>query len=225
MKRAPSKISASMMCADLIHLPETLSAFENQKIDYLHIDVMDGVFVPNIGIGVDYIRSLREATDIPLDIHLMVTRPEDKFDWFGIRESDCVTIHFESTTQVQRAIERLRPYGCKVLLAINPATPLCNVEEVLDCIDGVNLLMVNPGFAGQKMVQSCMKKAERLRQILDDSGARDKIMEVDGNITFDSAKALREIGADMFVAGTSSIFTGDISDMENRIIKLRNAIK
>lgn len=157
------KISASMMCSKLIDLKETIQVFEQEKIDYLHIDIMDGEFVPNFGLGVDYIKGLRELTDIPLDLHLMIKNPEYKLQWLGIKSSDIVSIHYESTYQVQRALDWLQPYGCKRFLAINPATPIYNLEEVLDYIDGINLLTVNPGFAGQKIVPSTLKKAHKLQ--------------------------------------------------------------
>ena len=161
-----SQISASMMCSNLVDLQATIDVFEKEKVEYLHIDVMDGEFVPNFGLGVDYIRGLRELTSIPLDLHLMIKDPEYKLPWIGIHKEDIVTIHYESTFQVQRALDYLVPYGCKRFLAINPATPVGQIEEVLDYIDGVNLLMVNPGFAGQKIVPSTLRKAEKLQKFL-----------------------------------------------------------
>lgn len=154
-----------MMCSNLVDLQVTIDVFEKEKVEYLHIDVMDGEFVPNFGLGVDYIRGLRELTSIPLDLHLMIKDPEYKLPWIGIHKEDIVTIHYESTFQVQRALDYLVPYGCKRFLAINPATPIGQIEEVLDYIDGVNLLMVNPGFAGQKIVPSTLRKAEKLAEI------------------------------------------------------------
>jgi len=217
-------ISASMMCADLVNLKETLRIFEEEKVDYLHIDVMDGAFVPNFGLGVDYIRSLRELTKIPLDIHLMVRDPEYKLQWIGIQKDDVVSIHYESTFQVQRALDWLEPFGCKKFLAINPATPIYAIEEVLDYIDGVNLLMVNPGFAGQKIVESTLKKAAKLQQFLVEHGKEDLIFEADGNITLEHAKQLREIGADMFVAGTSSVFKGSLETYRESVKQLKEII-
>ena len=217
-------ISASMMCADLVNLKETLRIFEEEKVDYLHIDVMDGAFVPNFGLGVDYIRSLRELTKIPLDIHLMVRDPEYKLQWIGIQKDDIVSIHYESTFQVQRALDWLEPFGCKKFLAINPATPIYAIEEVLDYIDGVNLLMVNPGFAGQKIVESTLKKAAKLQQFLVEHGKEDLIFEADGNVTLEHAKQLREIGADMFVAGTSSVFKGSLETYRESVKQLKEII-
>lgn len=220
-----SMISASMMCSNLLELKETISIFEKQKVDYLHIDVMDGEFVPNFGLGVDYIRGLRELTTIPLDLHLMVKSPEYKIQWIGIKETDIVSIHYESTFQVQRTLDWLTPFKCKKFIAINPATPPYSIEEVLDYIDGVNILMVNPGFSGQKMVSSTIKKVEKTRLMLEEAGKTNIVIEVDGNITFERAKELKAMGASMFVAGTSSIFRGSLIDYQDNIIQLKKSIE
>ena len=214
-----------MMCSELPDLKETIRIFEENGIDRLHIDVMDGIFVPNFGLGVDYIRGLRKLTSIPLDLHLMITEPEYKFQRIGIKPSDMVTVHYESTTQIQRAIDYLKDYGCKVFIAINPATPVVMVEEILDFIDGINLLMVNPGFAGQKMVPSTMKKAEKLQKFLAEMEKSDLEVEVDGNITPENARKLSALGADIFVAGSSSIFRGDLSGYADNIRILRERIE
>lgn len=218
------KISASMMCSDLINLKETLSIFQAQGVEYLHIDMMDGAFVPNFGLGVDYIRGLRRLSDIPLDLHLMIQNPEYKIQWIGIKPTDIVSIHYESSFQVQRVLDWLTPFGCKKFLAINPATPVNALEEVLEYIDGINLLMVNPGFAGQQIVPSTIRKAEKVVQLLEAEKANHITLEVDGNITFQNAKILRDIGADLFVAGTSSIFDGGIENYSSNIQTLRKQI-
>lgn len=218
------KISASMMCADLVNLKDTIKLFEAEQVEYLHIDVMDGEFVPNFGLGVDYIRALRELTDIPLDLHLMIRNPEYKLQWIGIKDKDIVSIHYESTYQVQRVLDWLLPFGCKRFLAINPATPIYVLEEVLDYIDGINLLMVNPGFAGQKIVPSTLKKAEKLVKFLETSKRNDIIIEVDGNISLENAKRLHDIGADVFVCGSSSLFKGNVREYRDNITRLREAL-
>ena len=220
-----SEISASMMCSDLIDLKETIRIFEEEGIEYLHIDMMDGTFVPNFGLGVDYVRGLRNLTDIPLDLHLMIKDPEYKYQWIGIKSTDTVSIHYESTFQVQRALDYLEPFGCKRFLAINPATPVSALEEVLEYIDGINLLMVNPGFAGQKIVPSTMRKAQKVVDLLKRDGREDIIIEVDGNITPENGKKLREIGASRFVAGTSAIFKGNLNEYTGNIEVFRNFIK
>ncbi len=218
------KISASMMCSNLVDLKETLRIFEEEGVEYLHIDMMDGTFVPNFGLGVDYIRGLRELTSIPLDMHLMIKDPEYKFQWIGIKETDVVSIHYESTFQVQRALDYLQPFGCKRFLAINPATPVYVLEEVMDYIDGINLLMVNPGFAGQKIVPSTLKKAEKVIQLLYDMHHENITVEVDGNITYENAAILKNLGAELFVAGSSSLFKGKVSQYRNNIIRLREVL-
>lgn len=218
------EISASMMCSDLVNLKETIEIFEQEGVERLHIDVMDGIFVPNFGLGVDYIRGLRSLTGIPLDLHLMIKEPEYKLQWIGIEPTDMVSIHYESSFQVQRVLDWLATYGCKRFLAINPATPINSLEEVLDYIDGINVLMVNPGFAGQKIVPSTMRKAAKIAELLRREGREDIIMEVDGNITPANARKLRDVGASIFVAGTSSIFKGDISKYRDNIEELRRAI-
>lgn len=214
-----------MMCSDLIDLKETLKVFEEEGVEYLHIDMMDGTFVPNFGLGVDYIRGLRKLTNIPLDLHLMIKDPEYKFQWIGIKETDIVSIHYESTFQVQRALDYLKPYGCKRFLAINPATPVYVLEEVLDYIDGINLLMVNPGHAGQKIVPSTIKKAQRVVDFLRSEGREDIAIEVDGNITPENGRKLKDIGAGIFVCGTSAIFKGDVKKYKENIEVFRNSVK
>jgi len=222
---ARGKISASMMCSDLINLKETIQIFEEQDVEYLHIDMMDGTFVPNFGLGVDYIRGIRKLTNIPLDIHLMIKNPEYKLQWIGIQQTDIVSVHYESSFQVQRVLDWLEPFGCKRFLAINPATPIYVLEEVLEYIDGINLLMVNPGFAGQKIIPSTMKKARKVFELLERYGKENIVVEVDGNITPENGRKLREMGAGIFVAGTSAIFKGNINDYTDNIKLFREQIQ
>lgn len=219
-----SEISASMMCSDLIDLKETIKVFEEEGIEHLHIDMMDGNFVPNFGLGVDYVRGLRKLTSIPLDLHLMIKDPEYKLQWIGIQKTDIVSIHYESSFLVQRVLDWLVPFGCKRFLAINPATPVNSLEEVLDYIDGINLLMVNPGFAGQKIVPSTMRKAQKVVELLKREHREDITIEVDGNITPENASKLKGIGANIFVAGTSAIFKGNVAEFKQNIKTFRQAI-
>ncbi len=195
-----------MMCADIARLPAVLADFERGGIEYLHIDVMDGSFVPNFTLGTDYCKALKSLTAIPLDIHMMVNEPESKLDWFPIGEGDYVSVHAESTKHLQKALATIRAKGGKPMVAVNPATPLCLLEHVLDDIDGVLLMTVNPGFAGQRLVESTLKKITQLREWLDNSGYAHIEIEVDGNVSFENAKRMRDAGANIFVAGTSSVF-------------------
>lgn len=224
-RRSKGKISISMMCADLLHLREDIALFEEEQIEYLHIDVMDGIFVPNLGLGIDYIKSLRELTDIPLDIHLMVSQPEQKLGWLGLEPRDSVTIHYESTPDVQRTLAKAKEYGCTVMLALNPGTPIVLAEELLDSADGITLLTVNPGFAGQKIVPSSFRKMEKLSKWLEENCHGQMHVQVDGNISFENARRLRALGADIFVAGSSSVFLKRKNDvMKENIQKLRDAV-
>lgn len=193
----------SMMCVAPDRVAETVRIFEEEKIDALHIDVMDGSFVPNYALGTDYCRHLKKLTDIPLDFHLMIDRPEDKLSWFPIEEGDFVSIHAESTHHLQRAIDRANALGAKTIAAINPATPIAMVEEVMDCIYAVLVMTVNPGYAGQKIIPSTIKKIAALRKMLDETGHSHVRIQVDGNISYANLPAVREAGGDMYVVGSS----------------------
>lgn len=216
------QISASLMCLKLKDLEKDIHILEQEGVEYLHIDVMDGDFVPNFGLGIDYINGIREMTNIPLDFHMMVTKPEDKLEWLKLRPKDHISIHYESTIHVQRTLVKAKAYGCKVFLAINPGTPIYSVEEVLDYIDGITVLTVNPGFAGQRIVKSCIPKVKKLEKFLVETGYPELTIEVDGNISFENGKKLRELGADLFVAGSSSIFNGD--NLVDNIRKYRECL-
>ena len=218
-----SKIAPSMMCADIMNMKQVLTSFENEGIEYLHIDIMDGQFVPNFTLGTDYCKILKKNTSIPLDIHMMVEDPETKIDWFPIGEGDYVSIHVESTRHLQRVLAQIRAKGAKPMAAINPATPITVLEHVLDDIDGVLVMTVNPGFAGQKLVPATLKKITELREYLDEKGYPQIEIEVDGNVSFENAIKMRAAGADIFVAGTSSVFKTEFS-LEEGIRKLREVL-
>ncbi|MBQ8944937.1 MAG: ribulose-phosphate 3-epimerase [Clostridia bacterium] len=219
-----NKICPSMMCADIFDLKNIVFVFEKTNIDYLHIDIMDGCFVPNYTLGTDYCRMLKEHTGIPLDIHLMINEPENKIDWFPIEKKDYVSVHCESTNHLQRALSRIKEKGAKAMVALNPATPLCAVENVLDDIDAVLIMTVNPGYAGQKLIPSTLKKIKSAREFLDSRGYKDIEIEVDGNVSFENAVKMKNAGANMFVVGSSGIFKKEYS-LEEGIERFRMAVK
>lgn len=202
----PGKISPSMMCAPLHELSTYLSKFEQADIEYLHMDVMDGRFVPNFMLGTDFIKQVRKLSRIPLDIHLMIEKPEEKLDWFDIQAGEYVSFHIEATDHAQRLCESIRKKGAKAMLALNPSTALCTLEDLLPDLDAVLIMTVNPGFAGQKLIPQTLDKIARLKEWLDKKSYPNIEIEVDGNTSQENAKKMRAAGADIFVAGTAGLF-------------------
>lgn len=217
------KISPSIMCADIFLLEKYIKEFEKNDIDLIHIDIMDGTFVPNYTLGTDFVKSLKTKTSISLDIHFMIDNPERKIEWFEFGENDYVSVHYEATRHLNKAIASIKNRGAKAMVAINPATPINALEAVLDDIDAILVMTVNPGFSGQKMVTSTLKKIKQLREYLDTNGYSHIEIEVDGNVSFENAKLMSYAGANIFVAGTSSIFNTDASIAEN-INKLKSIL-
>jgi ribulose-phosphate 3-epimerase len=157
-------------------------------------------------LGTETIRQFRRASSIPLDIHLMIEAPGEKLEWFEPQPGDYISVHAETTRHLQRVLAKVRALGAKPMAAINPATPLSAIEEVLCDVDAVLVMTVNPGYAGQKLVPQTLEKIRRLRTILDDRGLDNVEIEVDGNVTPENALKMREAGANLFVAGTSLLF-------------------
>jgi len=160
------KISPSVMCADFFDLKNCIRQFEESKIDMLHVDIMDGSFVPNYTLGTDFVKILKANTAIPLDIHLMVENPESKLDWFQLSADDYVAVHCESTPHIHKAVAAVKNKGCRALAALNPGTPICALENITDDIDGVLVMTVDPGFAGQKLIPPLLKKSKSFVNIL-----------------------------------------------------------
>lgn len=218
------KIAPSLMCCDFFNLKEQIETFEKTDIELLHIDVMDGQFVPNIQLGTDLVKQIKSKTKIPIDYHLMVEKPEIVLNYFdSIGEGDYVSIHYESTYHVQRVLAQIKSKGAKALIALNPATPICCIENVLDDIDGVLLMTVNPGYAGQKLIPQGLKKIADLKKYLKDHGKEDVEIEVDGNVSFENAKLMSKAGANIFVSGSSSVFKNGMR-LEETIALMRECI-
>ena len=213
-----------MMCADIFSLGETLDIFEKNGVSYLHIDIMDGEFVPNFTLGTDYCRIMKKATSIPLDIHLMVNDPEKKLSWFEFGEGDMVSVHFESTKHPYLALQMIRARGAKAFLAINPGTAASVILPMLSVMDGVLVMTVNPGFAGQKLAESTLFKISEVRELAEKAGREDLLIETDGNISFENAVRMSRAGADIFVAGTSSVFRKDMT-LEDGLKKLQECVE
>ena len=205
------KISASIMCADMLNLKRELDALVKAGVEMFHIDIMDGEFVPNFTLGVELIKTLKREYKIPLDLHLMITRPDLKLGYFPISQGDYVSIHAESTPHIQRTLTAIKALGAKPILALNPATPTDTVFEVADDIDAVLVMTVNPGYAGQKIIPQTIEKIGRLRKELDKRGYFDTEIEADGNVSYENAVKLKQNGANILVCGSSSLFDGMMS--------------
>ena len=212
-----------MMCVDFGKIQETLDAFAQAGVEYLHVDIMDGEFVPNFTLGVDFCQKMRKMSKIPLDIHLMITKPENKLEWFAPQPGEYASVHWESTVHMQRTLSKIKSFGAKTMVALNPATPITVIEEVLDDLDAVLLMTVNPGYAGQKLVPASIDKIRRMRKFLDEKGYSHVQIEVDGNVSFENAVKMRAAGADIFVGGSSSVFSKE-DTIENNIRALRTAL-
>ena len=200
------KLSASLMCADLLNLEDAIKELEKAGIDYLHIDIMDGAFVPNITLGFDLINSIKKVTGIPLDIHMMVNEPSLFIDRMELTENDIVCVHYESEKHIHRTLEAIKRKGCKAGLAINPQTPVEIIEPLIEYIDMLLVMTVSPGFAGQKMFLGAGRKVEKARKLLNQWGYTATEIEVDGNISLENGKKMSDCGANIFVLGTSSLF-------------------
>ena len=216
-------ISPSMMCANFRRLEEDVRLLEKANVEYLHFDIMDGSFVPNFTLGPGIMKTIREITCIPFDIHLMVQHPENHLHLFDIRPGDIVSVHQESTIHLQRTLQNIMDIGATAAVALNPATPIYSIEDVLEDIGMVLVMTVNPGFAGQKLVPATIRKIANLKKYLSEKGYDNIKIEVDGNVSFENARKMREAGADIFVAGTSSIFIKD-ADILQSASQLRESI-
>ena len=222
MERAA--LAPSVMCAPQWQdIRPMLEVMRSGGVEWIHVDVMDGLFVPNLMIGTESIRQLRKISPIPLDLHLMIERPEDKLAWFDVQPGETVIVHVESTRHLQRVLTGIRNLGAHPVAALNPATPVAGVEDVLPDLDGVLLMLVNPGFAGQKMVPQTLDKIARLRSLLDRAGYENVPIEVDGNVSFENAASLREAGADIFVCGSASLFSAR-GTLKERIDRMRACV-
>ncbi|MCX6339399.1 MAG: ribulose-phosphate 3-epimerase [Candidatus Aureabacteria bacterium] len=211
MRTAPGiKIAPSLLAADFGRLGDEAQAAESSGADMLHLDVMDGHFVPNITIGPGTVAAIRKRVRIPLDVHLMISEPDKYIDAFVEAGADILTVHAEVLPRLHHTLQVIRSRGIKAGVSINPATPLRDIEAVLDEADLVLLMTVNPGFGGQKFIRSVLPKIADLRKIADTRGYAFDI-EVDGGITLHSAREAAEAGATIIVAGTAIFGASDIA--------------
>lgn len=202
------RIAPSVLSADLARLAEQVRAVEEGGADWIHVDVMDGHFVPNLTFGTPLVAALRRVTELPLDVHLMVERPENYIEPFAAAGAGVFTFHPEATRHVQRQLDAVRRHGMRTGLALNPGTPLAWAEEVVDDLDLLLIMTVNPGFGGQVYLPSATPKIARAAELLKRRRSS-AYLEVDGGVTTDTIAGARAAGADTFVAGAAVFGTDD----------------
>ena len=201
------------MCADFLNIGQAVKELEAAEADYLHFDIMDGHFVPNFTLGPGMMKSIKRVADTPFDTHLMVNDPERHIETFVQAGSDLVVVHVEACKYPLRVINQIKQNGALAGIAINPATPLSTLDYVLDEVFMVLIMSVDPGFAGQKMIPSAIDKIEQLKQKID-AGGLDVHIQVDGNVSFENAPKMVAAGADILVAGSSSVFHKEMTIAE-----------
>jgi ribulose-phosphate 3-epimerase len=213
------KLSASVLSARFERLAEEIRAAEAGGADWVHVDVMDGHFVPNITIGPDVVRAINQATDLPLDVHLMIENPERYLGAFVEAGADWLGVHVETCPHLHRTIQYIKELGVRATVVVNPGTPLVSIETVLSDVDMVLLMTVNPGFGGQKFIRSMVAKVRQCRRLID-AQQLETLLEVDGGVNLDTIDDLVAAGVDVFVAG-SAVFKGEDYSSNIKALKER----
>ncbi len=211
------KIAPSILSADFARLGDEVRAVAAAGADYIHVDVMDGHFVPNITIGPLVVEAVRRVTDLPLDVHLMIDAPDRYIADFAAAGADIIVVHAEATCHLHRTVQHIRSLGKKAGVSLNPATPLQALDYILDDLDLVLLMTVNPGFGGQSFIDACLPKIHALRGMLDKRGLETEL-EVDGGVKTSNIERISHAGADVFVAGSavfgSPDYTATIAELK-----------
>ena len=213
------KVSPSILASDFSKLGEEVAALAKAGADYIHVDVMDGHFVPNISMGPGIVKSVRDQTSIPFDVHLMIDPIEPYIDEFVKAGANIISIHPEANDNIEKCIDKIKSHNVKAGLAINPDTKWEVVLPFLDKLDIIVVMSVHPGFGGQKFIPAALEKLKLLRKKIDDSHPHIEL-EIDGGVNFENIESILEAGADVIVAGTTT-FTGGEKEYANNIAKLR----
>ena len=217
----PAQVGASILTADLLHLAEQIELAETAGVDFFHLDVMDGMFVPNITFGPVMIETVRRATTLPIDVHLMIEAPERYLEAFIEAGASTLTLHVEATSHLHSALQTLKRHEVRAGITLNPATPLVLLEEVLPMADQLLVMSVNPGFGGQSFIPGALNKIERAHAMIELVNPRCNL-EVDGGIKASNIGRIRSAGADMFVVG-SGVFNDESTVIES-VAELRGAL-
>jgi ribulose-phosphate 3-epimerase len=202
-------LSPSLLSADFTHLADEVRRLEEGGADFLHVDVMDGHFVPNITIGPPVVKALRRITDMPLDCHLMIADPDRYLEDFARAGATYITVHVEAALHLHRTMQHIRKLGCKAGVTLNPATSLTTLEEILPYADMVLLMSVEPGFGGQSFIPTLYRRARELRGMLDACGAANCLIEADGGVKLDNIREVYDAGVDVVVSGSGVFDTPD----------------
>lgn len=190
-----------MLSADFLDLKKDIEMINRSEADWLHLDIMDGVFVPNISFGFPVIEAVAKACKKPLDVHLMIVHPENYIKQVAATGAMIMNVHYEACTHLHRTIQEIHAAGMKAAVTLNPATPVCMLEDIINDVEMVLLMSVNPGFGGQKFIGNTLKKVKRLRQLIDNAGSK-ALIEVDGGVQAETAPLLVKAGADVLVSGS-----------------------
>lgn len=208
-------VSPSILSADMAHLADDLDKIAGA--DYIHIDVMDGHFTKNLTFGAGIVGACKRSTDVPLDVHMMVANPDDTVDWYIDAGADLITIHFEASTHLHGTLKHIQSRGVKAGVVINPATPVSFLESIIEDVDAVLLMSVNPGFGGQSFIEGTFAKIRELRALCERHGVS-PLIEVDGGVSRKNVEAVCAAGANMVVAG-SAVFGADDPESEIEVIR------
>ena len=205
-----TRIAPSILSADFMRLGDEIRAAEEAGAELVHVDVMDGHFVPNITIGPMFVEGIRKITKLPIDVHLMISDPDKYAHDFASAGSDYITVHAEATTHLHRSVQCIKEEGVKAGVSLNPATPLCSLDYILSDIELVLIMSVNPGFGGQKFIPSALEKIRRLKDTITERNLS-VLIEVDGGVKIENAAKITRAGADILVMGSAFFGSGDYS--------------
>ena len=211
------RIAPSILSADFTRLGEEIRAVEKAGADWIHFDVMDGLFVPNITVGIPVLKSVRKITTLPLDVHLMIERPGRLIEDFADAGADIITLHVEASIHLDREIHLIKSLGKQAGVSLNPASPVTLLEDVVEIADLILIMSVNPGFGGQKLIPYTLEKATRVRELLNSRNRDEVLIEIDGGITTDNISDASRAGVDVFVAGSSIFGADDYSQVIGRM--------